>query len=90
MILVLLVVLLMALIARNPLLWRAAPGSPYAGLDVQKRSPSITYEVFRPAIVSYNELVDYFRPSNLRAVGCYGSPAKLSSAAFNWLTGLCQ
>ena len=64
-ILVLLVALLMVSIVRHPLLWRAAPASPYAGLDVQKRSPSIAYEVFKPAIVSYNQLVDYFRPSNL-------------------------
>jgi len=66
MILVLLAVLLMASIVRNPLLWRAAPASPYAGLEVQKRSPSIAYEVFKPAIISYNELVDHFRPSNLQ------------------------
>lgn len=65
-ILLLLVVLLLVALVQNSLLFRAAPGSPYAGLEVQKRSPSVVYEVFKPAIDSYNELVEFFRPSNLQ------------------------
>ena len=65
-ILLLLVVLLLVALVQNPLLFRAAPGSLYAGLEVQQRSPSILYEVFKPAIDPYNELVEFFRPSNLQ------------------------
>ncbi|MFH1354264.1 MAG: hypothetical protein ABIH36_03155 [bacterium] len=89
-VLLLLVVLLLVALVQNPLLFRTAPGSRYAGLEVQQRSPSIVYEVFKPTIDSYNELVEFFRPSNLRLVACYGSPTQLSSVVFNWLTGLCQ
>ena len=65
-ILLLLVVLLLVALVQNPLLFRAAPGSLYAGLEVQQRSPSVLYEVFKPAIDPYNELVEFFRPSNLQ------------------------
>lgn len=88
-VLFILVAVLLVAVARNPLLFRAAPGSSYAGLDTQKRSPSIVAEVFKPAVDPFNELVEFFRPSNLRIVGCVGSPTRLSSIVFNWLTGLC-
>ncbi len=89
-VLLLLSALLLLRLVGKPFLFKAVPASPYANLETKWRSSSIVYEIFKPAINPYNRLVDFFRPSHLRAVGCYRYPAAFSGAIFNWLTGLCQ
>lgn len=76
-IVVLLAVLTMIVLVGQPWYWRAAPASPHAGLPVQPRSPSVLYEVFKPAIDPLNALIDYFRPSHLRQIACALWPERL-------------
>ena len=89
-VLALLTVLLLMQITRNPLLFRTMLVSPYSGLKVKRRSPTIFYEVFKPAIDPYNSLVNYFRPNNLRRVGCGLMPANPAKLPFGMLFGLAR
>lgn len=89
-ILVVLAVILMVWLVRNPLLFRAAPASPNAGLEVRRRETSILYEVFKPVIDPYNATVEYFRPSNLREVACSLLPSRPERLPFSMLFGLAR
>jgi len=86
--LITLAVLLLTMLVRSPLLYRAAPGSSRAGLETKMRSPSITYEVFKPVIDPYNQLVDFFVPSNLKRFSCDLLPTHPDRLPFNMLFGL--
>lgn len=97
-IVVLLVIDLMLLVNR-PDLFRAAPSNPkdirYEALQRSKQQKSITYDVFKPAIDPYNNLVDFFRPSSLRSryfsasalkiIGCNLLPSKPNRIPLKWL-----
>jgi flagellar basal body-associated protein FliL len=100
-ILVLLTIDLMLLVNR-PELFRASPNDPndirYEALQRSKQQESITYEVFKPAIDPYNNLVDYFRPSVLKenifsrrafkTIGCGFLPSNPNRIPFKWLMNL--
>lgn len=99
-IVVLLVIDLMLLVNR-PDLFRAAPTDPsdirYEILQrsKQRKQQSITYDVFKPAIDPYNNLVDFFRPSSLRSryfsanalktIGCNLLPSNPRRVPLKWL-----
>ena len=102
-ILVLLAIDLMLLV-NSPELFRASPSDPndirYEALQRSEQQDSITYEVFKPAIDPYDNLVNYFRPSSLKAryyskgvlktIGCSFLPSNPNRIPFRWLLKLGQ
>lgn len=102
-ILVLLAIDLMLLVNR-PDLFRATPSNPkdirYELLQRSKQQKSITYEVFKPVIDPYNNLVDFFSPSSLRSryysldalriIGCSLLPSNPGRIPFKWLKSFGQ
>jgi hypothetical protein len=69
---VLLLVVLMALSrVPTPLLFRAAPASPYAGIETEPRETSALYQVFMPALVPYHRLTSFVADtSGIKQIGC--------------------
>ena len=92
----------LALLVNRPDLFRATPNNPndvrYEALQRSRQQPSITYEVFKPAIDPYNNLVDFFRPSSLKSryyslgalkvIGCSLLPANPRRIPFQWLANM--
>lgn len=90
------------LLVNRPDLFKASPNNPidirYEALQRNKQQPSITYEVFKPVIDPYNNLVDFFRPSSLRSryyapgalkvIGCSLLPSNPGRIPFKWLMNM--